>query len=294
MNLGLTLAIIAGLAAMLGWGTADFFAKKSIDKVGHVTSIFWMQALGIIPLVFFVFWSGFSWSQLTQSTILLILFFAAIDAVGYLMFYKALEKGKVSIIGPIVASYAGFSVIISTIFLGEKINLTTGILLAMIFAGIIIISTDINEIIKGNFKKQDFVNGLPEALLGVVLFSIWFPFWDKFITGKNWLEMLFLLRIVMSLMLLFYSGAIREKLILKDKKVFGWLLVVGILDVLAYFALTWGYSVSSHTSIIIMLSSIYSVPTLILARLYLNERLNKFQIFGIGLILLGVAALAFA
>ena len=37
----LVLAGLAGLGGMMGWGLADFFAKKTIDEIGDVVSLVW-------------------------------------------------------------------------------------------------------------------------------------------------------------------------------------------------------------------------------------------------------------
>ncbi|MFN2571957.1 MAG: hydantoinase B/oxoprolinase family protein, partial [Gemmatimonadales bacterium] len=48
METTLLTAITAGLLGMLGWGCADFFAKKTIDKIGDLPTLFWGQLLGLI------------------------------------------------------------------------------------------------------------------------------------------------------------------------------------------------------------------------------------------------------
>lgn len=276
---------------MLGWGTSDFFAKKSVDKVGHIIALFWMQALGIIPMLL-VFGFRPDFSGLSLNVLMWVAIFGVIDVLGYLMFYKALEKGKVSIIGPITASYSAFSVIIASIFLGEKLSLPVILVLSLIFIGIVITSTDFEELRKDGIRKEDFAKGVPEALLGVLFFSIWFPFWDNFVGGKNWLILVLLLRMFMSLFLLTQLKVTKSEVMVKDRKVFGWLILVGLLDAGAYLGLTWGYSVTNYISIITMLSATFSIPTLILARIFLKEKLQKAQIFGIALILIGIASLA--
>ncbi len=292
MQNGLIIAIVAGLISMIGWGTADFFAKKSVDKVGDLVSLFWMQAFGIIPLFLFFLIKG-DFSGITWTLFAWVIFMALVDAVGYLMFYKALEKGKASIVSPIVASYSAFSVIIAAIFLGEKLTLQTSLFLFLIVIGIILASTDIAELKKRGFKKEDFANGIPEALLAVLLFSFWFPFWDKIVGGQNWVVLILLLRVIMSLMLLFTLKASKKTVIVRDKNVFRWLMFVGLLDVIAYVALTWGYGVTSYVSIITVLAATFSIPTLILARIFLKERLQKNQLIGIAIIIFGIALLSF-
>ena len=69
---------------------------------------------------------------ITPNIIWKITLLAMIDMAGYLFFYRALEKGKVSIVGPIVASYSALSVIIMAIFLGEKLSLPIIIFLSII------------------------------------------------------------------------------------------------------------------------------------------------------------------
>ncbi len=291
MQNGLIIAITAGLIAMIGWGTSDFFAKKSVDKVGDLVSLFWMQLIGIVPLTL-LFLIKRDFSGITWYLLMWVFVLALIDAVGYWLFYKALEKGKVSIIGPIVASYSAFSVIIAAIFLGESLSLQTGLLLFLIIAGIILASTDFAELKKSGFKKEDFAKGVPEALMGVALFSVWFPFWDKLVGGQNWLVLVIILRVIMSLMLLIGLKVSKKVIIVRDKTVFRWLVVVGILDAVAYVALTWGYGVTSYVSIITVLAATFSIPTLILARIFLKEKLQKAQLIGIAIILLGVVLLA--
>jgi drug/metabolite transporter (DMT)-like permease len=290
MQTGLIIAIAAGLIAMIGWGTADFFAKKSVDKVGDLVSLFWMQLLGIVPLIL-IFLVKRDFSGITWNLLMWVFVLALIDAVGYWLFYKALEKGKVSIIGPIVASYSAFSVIIAAIFLGEKLSPQTGFFLFLIIAGIILAFTDFAELKKSGFKKEDFAKGVPEALMGVALFSVWFPFWDKLVGGQNWLVLVILLRVIMSLMLLVGLKVSKKAIMVRDKTVFRWLIVVGVLDAIAYVALTWGYGVTAYVSIITVLAATFSIPTLILARIFLKEKLQKAQLIGIAIIILGIALL---
>lgn len=53
----LLIAILTGLVAMLGWGFADFFAKKTIDEIGDLATLFWSQLIGAIPLLIFAVFS---------------------------------------------------------------------------------------------------------------------------------------------------------------------------------------------------------------------------------------------
>jgi drug/metabolite transporter (DMT)-like permease len=290
MNNELLFAIIGGVGAMLGWGISDFFAKKTVDKIGDTVALFWMQALGIIPLcLFFLF--NFDVSGITLSQVPYVILWGLVDGAGYLMFYRALERGKVSIVSPIVASYSAFSVLISALVFGEQLSSRILLVLGVIFTGIMLTSIDFKEVKKDGFDKKDLVKGVPEALIGVVLFSIWFPFWDNFVSGGNWLVLVILLRSVITLFLFGVTKVSKLSIVVKDSQVVKWLMIIGLLDAIAYLTLTWGYGVTSYTSLISVLSATFSLPTLLLARIFLKEKLQLSQWGGIALILLGLALL---
>ena len=52
MPSGFFIAIAAGFGGMLGWGFADFFAKKTIDEIGSTASLVWGHAFGVLALGF--------------------------------------------------------------------------------------------------------------------------------------------------------------------------------------------------------------------------------------------------
>lgn len=277
----LLFAILGGLGAMIGWGTTDFFAKKTVDKIGDASALFWMQFIGIFPLLL-IFPFQFDISDLTFPNILLMAFWAVIDGAGYLLFFNALEKGKVSIISPIVASYAAFSVIVSAIAFGETITPQTLFFLALIFVGIILTSLDFQQLKKDVADRDNLMRGVPQAAIAVVFFAFWFPFWDDFVSkGNSWLTLLIGLRIFITLSVFLFTKYKSISLKVKDSKILKWLIYMGVLDVGAYLALTWGYGESSYTSVVSMLSAAFSVPTLILARVFLKERLKITQWIGV-------------
>ena len=57
----------------------------------------------------------------------------------------------------------------------------------------------------------------------------------------------------------------------------------------AFAAVTYAFSATTHTSIVAVLSSTFSLPTLVLARLFLRERLATTQKLAAGVIITGIA-----
>lgn len=287
-------SILAGLGSMFGWGISDFFAKKTIDKIGDIKTLFWAQTFGIIPiLIYFLFDSRNL--NITFSTALIVLFFAIADAIGYLLFYKALEKGKVSIVGPVLASFAAFSVLISAFIFNEQISIIRWILLGVVFIGIVFTSIDFYGLKDGKINKKDIIAGLPETLIAVIIFSVWYPLWDNFVSiNNNWVLFVLLIRIFISLFILTLSYITRNKPVItkQNNDLWKYLILIGLFDGIAYLTLTWGYESATLTSVVTMISAAYSLPTLVLARVFLKEKLNKSQLLGVFSIIIGLILLA--
>jgi drug/metabolite transporter (DMT)-like permease len=70
--------------------------------------------------------------------------------------------------------------------------------------------------------------------------------------------------------------------------------MIGVGETTAYAALTWAYSRTDLTSVIAVLSGAFSLPTIILARLFLRERMSGLQTMGAVAVLCGTMFLAVA
>src|SRR5688572_3907884 len=105
----LYIAIIAGLAGMFGWGLADFFAKKTIDKVGDMATLAWAHVYGVVILAGLVLARAVSDETIPQSNldtkeIGLLVFFGLLQATVYALVYRAFGKGKLAILNPVFSS----------------------------------------------------------------------------------------------------------------------------------------------------------------------------------------------
>src|SRR5207302_565666 len=112
--------ILTGITAMFGWGFADFFAKKTIDEVGSLVSLVWAHLFGTLILALVALFQIFIFNQhisfsYNLSTWGLLIFFGALQAIVYLLAYEGFGKGKLSILNPIFASYAGLAAVLSIV-----------------------------------------------------------------------------------------------------------------------------------------------------------------------------------
>jgi drug/metabolite transporter (DMT)-like permease len=81
---------------------------------------------------------------------------------------------------------------------------------------------------------------------------------------------------------------LRQSVRLPQGRVWWYLIGISILDTAGYIAVTIGFTIS-QTSLVTILSSLFSPVTFILARIFLREPLHWDQWLGVGIIFIGVA-----
>lgn len=137
------------------------------------------------------------------------------------------------------------------------------------------------------------IAGVREIGLAIALYSLWLIALDRFVSGRNWIPILLGIRIFSALSLFVYARIANRKLAVRDASVWKFLIPIGVFDVAAFAAVTFGYSLSSHVSVITMLSGAFSLPTIILARAFLKERATALQTTGSVLVVAGIMLLPF-
>ncbi len=244
----LLVAILSGLCGMLGWGFADFFAKKVIDRIGDVPSLFWTQCVGIVPLGI-VFAYQPSWPHLNTPGWLWLMLLGVWSGLSYIPTYVAFGKGKVSLLSPIFASYAVVVAILSSIFFHEVIPLYRQLAFAVVFLGVVFINgnpRDIWLLMTGQRKRgESDIKGLPEILLAVCLYSLWLIALDRFIHGMSWIPILLVIRIFSAVALFLYASATGKRLVFSDTGLWKFIFLVGLFDVEAFAAVSYGFSAIS-------------------------------------------------
>src|SRR5260370_19486757 len=116
--------IVLGVATAVSWGSADFLARFATRTVGSVRALLGMQFWGAIFVTILLLfadgwghlfdgsgWQPWAWGILA----------GAINTFAMLALYRSFEIGKLSLVGPISASYPALSVVLS-FFSGERLT----------------------------------------------------------------------------------------------------------------------------------------------------------------------------
>lgn len=295
MQQELLIAILTGFGAMLGWGFADFFAKKTIDEVGSIVSLVWAHIFGTIALILIVLYQvSVLGKPITipdnLSTWGFLAFFGALQAIVYLLAYEGFGKGKLSLLNPVFASYPGLAAIISIVLLGEVLSGSLVLSLVVIFLGIVMLSIDTPALLSKRINLSH-TPGLKEVGLAAILAAFWQLFWDKVVGGQDWVSYTLFMYSFMAITAFLIAKVKNVKLAVKKPGLWKFLVSIGVCEVIAYLALSLGFSATSLTSIVIVLAGAFSLPTIILAHFFLKERVTTIQRIGTLVIIAGIIIL---
>ncbi|OGZ23962.1 MAG: hypothetical protein A2896_01315 [Candidatus Nealsonbacteria bacterium RIFCSPLOWO2_01_FULL_43_32] len=293
----LYLAILAGLGGMFGWGLADFFAKKTLDKVTPIKAFLYSHVFGLtLLLIYLVFNRGPI--NLSPKIILFLIAFGIGDLTAYTLFYRGLQKGMVSIIGPIVSMNSGVAVLVSFFWFGELITAMRWMGLGIVLLGTILISFQLQKTELG-LNIKNMTSGLPEAIAAMVIWGLFFPLWDWFLTyqGEGWifsLTSVTVAEIAGAFIFIYFLSRLRKTpadIQVKEKQIWFWLALIGIFTTAGSIFVAWGYRFTSITSAVVVLGAAYSLPTIVLARIFLKEKLAFNQLIGVVAIIGGLIIL---
>jgi drug/metabolite transporter (DMT)-like permease len=284
----LGIAILSGSGAMLGWGAADFFAKRSIDDVGDFATLFWGQCVGAAALCGAVL-AGGRVPAIRLVDLLGVSAFGVVSAYSYLLLYRGFGRGKISVLSPLFASYAAVAVVVSALAFGETVPEARWLAVLVVFIGIVLLTGAPGDGIATSGRR---FGGLPEVAGAMLVFAWWIVLWDRFIQNRDWLPMLACVRLVAVAALGATALARHVDFGVRSSETRVSLVLVGACDAAAFALLSLGLHATSMVSVVAMLSGAFSLPTIVLARLFLDERLTRRQLLAASLVIVGIGLLA--
>jgi drug/metabolite transporter (DMT)-like permease len=217
-------------------------------------------------------------------------FFGALQAAVYLLVYQGFSKGQLAVLNPIFASYSGFTALLSILVFGEAVTGHLMLALAVIFGGVFLLNVDIAALRE---RRLNFIRvpGFGDVAAATVLAALWTILWDQFVHGHDWLVYAAGMYFFMTVTLFIYAGVRRIGLRVTKPRVWPYLVLIGLCETIAYLAISWGYGATPYTSVVALLSGAFSLPTILLARLFLKERTTQLQALASAIIVGGIVLL---
>lgn len=300
--------ILLGLTAALCWGVGDFCARGATHAGGSFRTLLLMNVIAVIGLGAL----GVVTGQLAfaHPPLAWLLVAAAVNLSilgGAFLLYRAFAIGVLSLVSPIAASFAALTALLSIVS-GEHPSAAQLAGIAVTVAGVTLTSTvpghpahaEQSKRAKGFLGLQP---GVTEAILAMVVFGVCYWLLRFVVARLGGVQTAFVGKVVDATVLLLVAGAIvlRARLrpsstpirALPDSRAATRQLALfaganALLDTGANVAYNLGVA-GALTSVVSVLSSLFSAVTVLLAAIFLRERLSRWQWAGVAAILFGVA-----
>ena len=276
------MGLALGLASSLVWGTADFLGGVYTRRLTLASVTVGSQLAGLAALLVAAALIG----GLNQRAIAIGLAAGACGAIGLSAFYRALATGTISIVSPVSACGALVPVGLA-LATGERPGALALAGSAVGLAGAVLAS--VHEI-RGDHPAARSSIGLARlAALGIGGF-LWFL--GQAAEGGHTLSALLGARFG-SLALLGIGVAVTRSSIAIPRAEIPAVALIGLLDTAAngLFAVAIQHG---YIAVVSVLGSEYPVATVILAHIFLGERISRPQLLGVALALTGVGMVSAA
>lgn len=273
--------LLVSLASMATGGLTWIFATKATRDMGPLKSMFLFQLIGV-PLFIFLFPFAPHVQHVNYLAIGLI---GMSETFALLLLFYALQVGEAAVVLPTTDFYALISAILGIVFLHESLYLFKIIGMIAIFVGVILIGFKLNELRKS--KSVKVYKGILPALLMAVGTGVYFYFVTISSRESGWLATALGIRIAISLtcyVLLLFRGQTGN---MWRGVTWRFLIPAALCDVVSFslYSLAVSFAELSYVTIIY---STQSVLTVILAYFFLKETLNKYQIAGLIIVVVGL------
>jgi drug/metabolite transporter (DMT)-like permease len=289
------IAILGGLATAVLWASTLLGSARASRLIGPWSTLAWVMLIGLAVALPLVLLTGTD-VRLTSGDLLNLAIAGVANSGGLLLGYAALRRGKVAVVGPIVSTEGAIGAVLA-IIAGDPVSAATGLLLAVIAAGVVLASVERSA---DRAVEYDDTRPNPDAtgrsaavtaglaMGAAILFGI-----NLFVTSR----IADALPVAWSILPARVAGvvAVSLPLILTRRinirrEAVPFLVLVGLAEVagIATFALGARDSAPVTSVIASQFAGIAAVVAFVLFR----ERLSRIQVAGVATIAVGVAGLA--
>ena len=282
------MSALPGLLAALGWGVGDFLARFVARDIGAYRALFYFQFFGLAALsLYLAATDGFAalsaigpvaWCWMTFGCLLNVL-------ASYSLF-RAFEVGVLTLVSPIAASYGALTAGLAYLS-GERLGVAKTVALGVVVLGVLLASTGPAQ--PGEVRSwRRLPPGVGWALVGSATFGMMFWLLGYRITPAfGAFVPIWMFRLVTPLVLALLAVPLRRDLGPPRGRIWGLLAVVGLVDTGAFLASNWGLAQGDIT-LTTVLTSMFSAVTVLLAAIFLRERVAPWQWAGVVILLIGI------
>lgn len=275
---------LLALGAALFYGGADFLGGLAARRVSTVVTVAVSQVTGFLVLLVAI--PLLPEASPSRADLLWGVAAGLCGGLGVALLYRALAIGTMAIVAPITAVCAVAVPVLIAVALGERPTLlaTAGIVLAIV-AIVLVSQGQSPDASAAPGSGRPATAAIPIALMsGVLLGLFFFAFAQAGPDAGMWP---LLMTRATSMTLFGVAIIVTAQSVRMAPTVLGIIVVNGVVDMLAnvFYLIA---SRSAPLSVVVTLASLYPASTVMLARLFLAERLTGRQTMGVACALVAV------
>lgn len=295
----ISFGFLAGLGAALSWGTMDVATALASRRLGSLKVTAGIQVVGAVLLVALAIGQG---TTLPSDPLVLAAagLLGIVGAGAYLAYFTGLRIGPISLVAGVVAAYGGLTVVLAVLVRGESLTWVQALGAAVATLGVVLTAVAFDGGIRGTRLAGP---GVIFAVMALLLFAVMTVGLAEAIDRSGWLEVLVVSRIVNSIVSIVAVVVLtsiahpRLRAIVQVDTIAvartSWAIVViaGLLDVAGLIVFAIGLE-QAETWLVGLVSSFGPAFTILIAVLFLGERLQRVQWLGLGGVGLGMVLIA--
>ncbi len=282
------MAIVGGLGAALSWAIATLASSRSSRMIGPMSVLGWVMAVGWLAAIGPALLARPVDLGLAECVGLIVVGLS--HNLGLLLAYAALSIGRVSIVAPIVATEGAMAAVIS-IALGEVLSIAAVILLATIAIGVVLSAVE-RSADRDDPSSLDPATTRRAAMLAIaaaMTFSVGLVLSGRL--GAAGVPPAWVMAVSRTIgVLIIVAPLVLARRFRLTRRAVPLVLLAGVLEVLG--GAIYVVAATQDVAVAAVLGSLFAAVAAIGGYLIFGERLQRVQVVGVILVVLGVMALA--
>uniref|UniRef100_UPI004047E413 EamA family transporter n=1 Tax=Aquiluna sp. TaxID=2053504 RepID=UPI004047E413 len=283
------MTIIFGLLSAFSYGYADFVGALAAKRIRAVAVTAYSFSFGLLLAIVLSAIFGASYSQ---NTIIASIFAGVCSAIAITFLYAALALGPISIVSPLTAVVSAVIPVVVDVALGANLSSFVLVAVVLILIAVVLVAFVPSPDLKlPTLRATLYSVGAGLGFAGIFLFL-------DFTDSDSGLGPLLIMRVVgmvilFGLLFVVLKRSSGQPYIerITDWKLAGLILLASTGDVMGNVAFLIATR-AGDLAVAAVLTSLYPVGTILLARIFLKERIAKSQLLGIVLALIGTTLIA--
>lgn len=286
------MGIALGLASALCWGVNDYFVATAARRTGTLRTVLGFHVVAVVGLGAVAVAAG-ALGHVTAVQLLVLLCVGVLGAASYLVYFRALEIGPISMVSPIVSGYVAVTVVLAVVLLGERLAPAQAVAVVVAMIGVVLAAVDPRQL---RATRGVALLGIVFAILAMLSIGAFVFGLSYYSEPLGWLAPILIGRAFGCLVLVGLVTARRTALRppTRSVRLTALIVLVGVLDTLGYVAFNYGVQ-HAETSLVAAASSPYAVVPVLMGVALFGERPAGVQWAGVaavtgGLVLLGLSS----